>query len=113
MDTAQKSSTVDELEERIKEQDGVAAEIMRLASTAGLRVIVWTANDAEQAVKEACRRLGVQESSVDIRSAAFDVMESVRFLEDLSIERGWEILNEEAEEVVEDLCHEEEPEDED
>jgi hypothetical protein len=87
----------------IELQQAAATKIMRLANEAGLIAIVWTVEDAKEAIERAAEAQGFSLKEDDALVYGSQLIEqNEKYIEEVSIERGWGALHSAAYDIVAD-----------
>lgn len=89
------------MNETIRKQQQAATEIIRLASEAGIAVIVWTAEDTSEAVNRAADLAGITLTDEEAFALAEQLLdENDDYIEEVCIERGWSAIHDVAYDIV-------------
>jgi riboflavin biosynthesis pyrimidine reductase len=88
------------MNELIDRQQKAATEIIRIAHEAGIAVIVWTAEDANEAINRAADRAGATLTDEEAFDLAVQLLEDTGSIEEPSIEAGWDIINAFADDII-------------
>ena len=88
------------MNETIQKQQEVATEIIRMAHKARLAVIVWTVEDAKEAIERAAKRADVTLTDDEAFTYAEQLLEDADSIEEPSIEAGWDIINAFADDII-------------
>lgn len=88
------------MNETIQKQQEVATQILQLAHKAGIAVIVWTVEDANEAINRAADRAGATLTDEEAFDLAVQLLEDTDSIEEPSIEAGWDIINAFADDIV-------------
>lgn len=89
------------MNETIRKQQQAATEIIRLASEAGITVIVWTVEDTSEAVNRAADLAGITLTDEEAFALAGQLLEeNDDYIEEVCIERGWSAIHDVAYDIV-------------
>lgn len=89
------------MNETIQKQQEVATQILQLAHKARLAVIVWTVEDANEAINRAADRAGATLTDEQAFALAEQLLdENGDYIEEVCIERGWNAIHDVADDIV-------------
>lgn len=89
------------MNETIRKQQQAATEIIRIANEAGITVIVWTAEDTNEAVNRAADLAGITLTDEQAFALAGQLLdENDDYIEEVCIERGWNAIHDAAYDIV-------------
>lgn len=89
------------MNELIDKQQKAATEIIRIAHEAGITVIVWTVEDANEAINRAADRAGATLTDEQAFALAEQLLdENGDYIEEVCIERGWNAIHDVADDIV-------------